>query len=333
MKKIAVAMLTMLCLLFSGCAQKAQEESAQAGYIPPEVVGSGTQTDEKENLIQQNQTTQTEIKPVETELEDYSGRFPVATEQYSFTVFNLNLNNENGAGDQSYASRYKLLMDLLLEQNPDVITFQEVGSGWMDYLVPSLKSSYEYYLIYPNAADITTANPIFYKTEKFEQVYGGCFWISDTPDEQSASSDGKYYNCTWLQLKEKATEKKVYFFNSQLSEAVAPKAAEILDQKRDDLGWREPVVCSIDLGAPLTIDAGETLLKTFSNAGDGNSTPTSYALGAAGAIHDFSLYSKVTLTPASYRVITGKNVSDHNPMITKFTINTETLNYADEFVF
>lgn len=330
MKKSAIAMLMILCLLLAGCSQKEPEEEAQIGYKPPEVVGSVTQTGEKETLVQQSGQT-TVKKPAGLNLQDFTGKFPVKTADHTFTVLNLNLCNEDGVGDQSYASRYNALLEVLLQQNPDVITFQEVGSGWMDYIVPQLENIYEYYLIYPNAKDKTTANPIFYKSEKFREVYGGCFWISDTPDQESAAADGKYYNCTWLQLQEKATDKKVYFFNTQLSEAVSEKAASILAEKQEGLGWKEPVVCSLDLGAPLTGEAEKTLLKTFTNANSGSKTPTSHV--SSEAIHDFSLYTKVTLKADSYKVITGKNVSDHNPMLVTYTINTDTLNYGDEFIF
>lgn len=335
MKKTIVALLILSCLFLSACGQKVQEEEAQVGYKPPEVVDGAVQTGQKEDLVQEEVTTQ---KGDNVTVKDYSKDFPVVTGKNEFTVLNLNLNNQNGTGDQSYAVRNKALIELLLQQNPDVITFQEVGSDWMDYIVPQLQDIYDYYLIYPNKEDKSTANPIFYKLEKFTDSTGGCFWISDTPDTESAAADGKYYNCTWLQLQEKATGNNVYVFNAQLGAEISEKAAAIVRSKCESIGWRKPIVCNLDLGTTLDTPAGKHLLDNLENANtQNNTTPTSYALNSQGAVHDFSLYTKVTLTPKSYsvisRIVKGKLVSDHSPMVTHYTWNTENLNYQGQFIF
>ncbi|MBQ8893146.1 MAG: endonuclease/exonuclease/phosphatase family protein [Clostridia bacterium] len=342
MRKI-IGFLLVFCLVLTGCAGSGQEEeSAQVGYKPPEVVGSTVQTGDKDEIIKEEEEAQKVTVPTGTgeqvEVVDYTGKFPVITEKNTFSTFNINMKNENGKDDQSYATRLKLLMELLVKYNPDVITFQEVGSDWMDFIVPQLENIYDYYLIYPQKEDKTTANPIFFKIEKFEDESGGCFWVSDTPEEESPAPDGKYYNCTWLQLKEKASGNSVYIFNSKLSPEVGQKGAEIIRSKCEFVGWKKAIVCNLDLGAALDSAAGTVLQKNLFNSNTtNNATPTSYVYSGAGDIHDFSLYTKVCLSPKTYKVVTdridGKMVSDHNPIFSEFSINTETLNYEDQFIF
>ncbi|PWM38974.1 MAG: hypothetical protein DBX52_05940 [Clostridiales bacterium] len=341
MKKSGIALCLVICLLFSGCAGKT-EEKAEAGYTAPKVVqDDGVITSGKIDVSDENkqkvQTKEGDILVVE----DYSKDFIAVTAENTFTVFDLNLSVENGEGDRSYAERFKALMKLLVQANPDIMTFQEVGANWMDYIVTMLKDIYDYYLIYPDSADKTIANPIFFKKEKFKDLTGGCFWLSDTPDQESAVSSGAgKYNCMWMQLEDRKSGNAVYVFNAQLggNEQEIQKGAAVIKEKCESIGWSKPIVCNLDLGLTKESQAAQTLLEKFADANDkNNQTATSHQYTGKGSVCDFSFYTKMTLRADSYSVITdrptGIFVSDHSPLLIQYTLNTEALDYSGEFIF
>ncbi|MBQ6823644.1 MAG: hypothetical protein IJP27_03235 [Clostridia bacterium] len=335
MKRL-IAFLLLACLLLSACGRAEVEEDATVGYKPPEVVGGTTQTTDVEVKGEEpkddGKTTVTEktINGNKVPVGDYTGKFPVITEQNNFSVFSLNMNGVDDRKTENYGARVQALMALLVQLKPDVITLQEAGSTWMDFIVPQLDGIYDYYLIYPNDGDKADANPIFFKTEKFQDTTGGCFWISDTPEQPSAAVNGKYYNCTWLELQEKGTENKIHVFNSRLDAAVGVQGAVVIRGKCDAAGWRKAIVCSVDLGEAISGAAGQILQK---NLIDSNAAAKTDATVKAGGVKDFSLYTKIYLTPVSYSVLNGYDLSDHNPLFTHYSINTETLNYEDQFIF
>lgn len=343
MKKCGIACLLIFCIFLSGCGRKIKNEgTASAGYTPPQAaesnnIQSGSKIDVSDEGKDKVKTEEGDILVVE----DYSDQFSVTTGERTFTVFDLNLCAENGQGSKSYKERFNKLMPLLVEENPDIMTFQEVGKNWMDYLVPMLGPVYDYFLIYPDDSDHTIANPIFYKKEKFEDITGGFFWFSATPEKESAVWSGKgKYGCTWLQLKIKASDLSVHVFNGQLggtAEDMTQGAGTIYD-KCTAISWQRPIVCNVDLGAAKGAESYGKLVPPFTDSNtEGLKTPTSHNYTGKGAVNDFSFFTKATMTADSYTVINekydGVYVSDHFPIVTQYTLNKDYIDYGDQFIF
>ncbi|MBQ8894636.1 MAG: hypothetical protein IJ043_09570 [Clostridia bacterium] len=92
--------------------------------------------------------------------------------------------------------------------DPDIILMQEGNKAWIDYLQANLKD-YTIFYKYRYVNNLESC-PLAWKTDKFEAVETGYFWISDTPDVESLGWDGGCYRIvTWAVLKDKATGEQI----------------------------------------------------------------------------------------------------------------------------
>lgn len=132
-----------------------------------------------------------------------------------------------------------------------------------------------------------SSNAIFYKTDMFEVLDKGTFWLSDNPSSVG-SADG--HNCAWIKFSIKATGEEFYVFNTHLidgylDEEYAARQAEavvLYDQiasiNSDDL----PVIVMGDFNATASeicsSDKGDTRWSNYYWARnvDGKTSKTAY---------------------------------------------------------
>lgn len=68
--------------------------------------------------------------------------------------------------------------------------------------------------------------PIFYKKDRFKALANGVFWLSATPEKPSTGWDAALPRiCTWLELEDKLTKKRFWYFNLHMDH-VGTKARE-----------------------------------------------------------------------------------------------------------
>lgn len=109
---------------------------------------------------------------------------------------------------------------------------------------------------------------IFYRTDRFELLEHGDFWISETPDVPGSKSwkTSKPRMCTWGRLKDKATDQEFYAFNTHLdhmSELAREKGAALILEKRAALTGDLPYFLTGDLNStedsvPYAMLSGQT---------------------------------------------------------------------------
>lgn len=112
------------------------------------------------------------------------------------------------------------IQDLILKNDPDVLLLQEVSVDWIPYLKSFMEeNSYSYYGYGRHGGELLAEDvgsgdqfvPILWKTEKYELVRSGHFWLSSTPSEvkSAAWTDGtisNYPRCVnWVVLKDKVS--------------------------------------------------------------------------------------------------------------------------------
>ena len=115
-------------------------------------------------------------------------------------------------------ARSENIQDLILKNDPDVLLLQEVSYDWIPYIKSFMEeNAYSYYGYGRHggellAEDVATGDqfvPILWKTEKYDLVDSGHFWLSSTPDEVKSAAwvDGtisNYPRCVnWVILKDK----------------------------------------------------------------------------------------------------------------------------------
>lgn len=95
---------------------------------------------------------------------------------------------------------------------------------------------------------------IFYRKDRLEMLDQGTFWLSETPDAVSRGWGAQLHRtCTWAKMRDKATGKEFYFFNTHLDHQT-PKARTggarlIIERIAAAAGDRYPVICTGDFNS------------------------------------------------------------------------------------
>ena len=153
-------------------------------------------------------------------------------------IISQNLRVDTTSDLHGAADRHTPIKDVLLAQDPDVIGFQEANEGWLKYL-PGDFDGYSYIWTWRGAGDNNTtkgkeATPIFYKTDKFDLLESGTFWLSETPDTPSwCFNENMNRTVAWVKLRLKETGEVFCFFNTHypLDEQSRLQSAAVLREK------------------------------------------------------------------------------------------------------
>lgn len=235
---------------------------------------------------------------------------------------------------KSWFFRAKLIRDDLQLVAPDVVGFQEVTPVHYEYLKKILPD-YESAICYRDDFILSEGCPIFYRTDTYEKVDGGSFWLSETPEEMSKSWGSSHYRvATYMILREKETGREFVVFNTHLdneSEEARIEGIALVVKKIREFGSL-PALLMGDLNAePDT----QTLLSTKEDFEDSHEIAASADNGAT--YHNFGkqldreridyiLLSKDDFTVSEYRIVdngrSGEYSSDHSPIYIK-------LNFAE----
>ena len=137
-------------------------------------------------------------------------------ENYTARVMSFNVQTENGTQVRADI-RADMLRALIDEYQPDSIGMQEVTTLWRSMMDSSVFNDSYSSVGEPRSAG-GEANPIYYRSDKFELVDSGTFWLSDTPDVVGSMYENCNYPriCTWAHLRDKVTGKEYVHLNTHL---------------------------------------------------------------------------------------------------------------------
>ena len=139
------------------------------------------------------------------------------------------------------------LVDLIVRENPDVVGFQEVLPEQMEFLKSRL-SSYTFVGEYRNADRKSgEASPIAFKSNRFNAVKCGTFWLSETPDAAGSISWGAKYPrvCSYAVLDDAPNGRRFAFANTHTdhrSEAAREKGMLLVIERMKEFSNNAPVV-------------------------------------------------------------------------------------------
>ncbi len=133
-------------------------------------------------------------------------------------IMSQNVRNENtddtnaGLGAAIRMYRFQKLVE---KNDPDIIGTQESDNFWIEafpQLFPAYTMSYQYR---GASSGSDEACAILWKTEKYNLLAKGQFWLSETPNQVS-KMNGQYYPriAHWVKLEDKATGEKILFFST-----------------------------------------------------------------------------------------------------------------------
>ncbi len=132
--------------------------------------------------------------------------------------------------------RADILRDVIDTYKPDSIGMQEVNLAW--------KATFETFVFNDSYAgvgegrsDAYEACLLYYRTDKYELVDSGTFWLSDTPDKKGSSFAEALYPriCTWAHLRDRVTGFEYVHVNTHLDHLGGSKGGNELRGKQAEV--------------------------------------------------------------------------------------------------
>ena len=167
-------------------------------------------------------------------------------------VMTYNIRNSHANdGENRWAKRKDNLVALIRKVDPDILGTQEVLLDQLKDLKKSL-SDYESFGVGRNDGKHKGEHSaLFFKKSKYEQMQGGNFWLSETPDIPGSKSwDAAITRiCSWVELREKATGTVFFVFNTHFDhrgQQARRNSAALIHHYIDSLAGANPVVVTGD---------------------------------------------------------------------------------------
>ena len=217
---------------------------------------------------------------------------------------------------------------------PDVICFQEMQGLHYNYL-EDVMPDYSSVMAFRDNSIIREGCSIFYRTDRFEEIESGHFWLSETPEVQSKDWGSAHYRiCVYVCLKDRNTGKEFIVFNTHLdhkSEEARIKGIQVVLNKIQELEGRTAFLVG-DMNAAGNSTTIESTKQSFDDAkkiaalSDGNKyTYNNWGNPGGKSLVDYILISKGDATVSEYHVLNncynGVYSSDHSSIYAKVEIN------------
>lgn len=248
-------------------------------------------------------------------------------------TYNIRLDNP-GDGDDAWPKRRDFLAAQIRFHAPEVFGVQEALHQQMEYLAETLP---EYAWVGGGRDDGKQAgeySALFYRKDRFEALFSGTFWLSETPDKPSKGWDAALNRvCTYALLQDKKTQQKTWVFNTHLDhmgQEARRRSAELIVQKSKAFNTDDtPVIVMGDLNAHPDEAPIEVMKNAFTDARDASAEPP---FGPTGTFNGFNFYDPVTrridyvfikgLKVSQYAVLSDSKdchyPSDHLPVLVRF---------------
>ena len=259
------------------------------------------------------------------------GAFPMigVTEKAEGTVricsFNVRCTDVNGVGVKD---RIRLVVQKILEIDPDSFGVQEATPEWMDAL-RKLLPDYAFTGAEREGDGTGECCAVFYKKERYTLRYSDTKWLSETPDEPSFGWDAACKRVyTYAALKNKYTGEEYVHVNTHFDhvgrQARINAARQIIDFAQNMLPGKA-VVFTADMNVTESDPAYSVMMEYFTDAR--KTAPDSQFVSATfhggrselreNSIIDYVLCND-KVEAKTFRVVTtgvdGRFVSDHFPV-------------------
>lgn len=301
---------------------------------------NGTQSDTTDGTTSENKETSASTNEEESKNEESDttmntenvipeGKLPGG----EVKIISINLD----ANEATISKRHSDLTSLIKSYDPDSIGVQECRGGWHSKLKKGLEDKYTKVGVAADGQKESNTNfgtYIFYKTEKFNLIDWGTFWLSETPDIPSIYSNTVDCNrtCTWVILEDKETGFKYVHMNSHLDwmdvKATNYQIALIREQILRFEAMGLPVFATGDYNTDEGTDTYKIMLESDKIADSKHVADKTMNLGTypdygkydveKTAPIDFCFVTKDMMKVNEYKVIdekpNGNYISDHFPL-------------------
>ncbi|RSK34017.1 endonuclease/exonuclease/phosphatase family protein [Hymenobacter metallilatus] len=130
-------------------------------------------------------------------------------------------------GPNRWDLRKDRVAGLLRYHTPDIVGVQEALPNQLADLAAALPAYSWYGPGRDDGQQRGEASAIFYRTDRFILLSKGTFWLSATPEAPGKGWDAAYPRvCSWVQLRDKASGRTFYHFNTHLDHVGATARRE-----------------------------------------------------------------------------------------------------------
>lgn len=176
-------------------------------------------------------------------------------------------------GPDRWAKRRDAVLNMIERESPSVLGIQEGLIDQVRYIERGCPQFARIGVGRDDGAQAGEIMAIFYRSDYFELLDWGTFWLSETPSEVSRGWDAVCNRTvTWAQLREKATRKTFYYLNThfdhQGAEARRESVRLIADFIRDRIPADATVVAGGDLNSTIDDEIFEPLKALLQVARD-----------------------------------------------------------------
>ena len=258
----------------------------------------------------------------------------VANDEITIMSANVRCYAPDDLFKKSWFYRADLLIEDVNSVKPDIIGFQEVSILHYGYLQNAMPD-YDSELMYRDNWILSEGCPIFYRTDKYEKIDSGSFWLSETPDVMSKDWGAAHYRiATYVIFKDRASGREFVVFNTHLdhvSEEARINGIQVVLDKIEEFGGL-PAFLMGDLNA---YPDEETILFTHESFDDAHVIAENKDEGAT--FHkwgtkkndndkriDYIMISKGDAVVSEYRIVNNLHgdaySSDHSSIYIKVTL-------------
>lgn len=176
----------------------------------------------------------------------------------SVMSFNIRYNNP-ADGINAWGNRRETVVNFLTQKQPDIIGMQEVLYGQLSYLSHSMPG-YEWIGVgRDDGKKKGEYTPVFYNKEALQLIRNGNFWLSESPETAGSRSWGAHLPrvVTWGRFRDKATGRKIFFFNthfSHVSDSARNESAKLLMREINTIAGDTAVILTGDLNFTCKAD-------------------------------------------------------------------------------
>ena len=186
----------------------------------------------------------------------------------SITVASYNLRNANG-GDSingnGWGQRYPVIAKMVQYHDFDIFGTQECFIHQLKDMKEALPG-YDYIGVgRDDGKEKGEHSAIFYRTDKFDVIEKGDFWLSETPDVPSKGWDAVLPRiCSWGHFKCKDTGFEFLFFNlhmDHIGKKARVESAFLVQEKMKELGANLPAILTGDFNVDQTHSSYKALVS------------------------------------------------------------------------
>lgn len=262
----------------------------------------------------------------------------IVMEAAPFLVLTQNIRFDNDEGGNMVADRAPRFKQLVNQYQPDIMCIQEDDKAWAPILERFFSDRYGFTGMYSGGPDRGQGTEglkqlIFFRSDRYELVEEGGFWMSDTPTVYSKFEGSKSIrSCTWALLKDNHTQQNLLVCNVHLDTRSNDVRLQQLNVVYEQLGSymeQYPTIFCGDFNSRPDSAAYADLASRFNDPhetatekyDDYPHTFTNYGNSENPGRLDYMFYTDV-LTANRYRIMTnqyGGYISDHYGVMTEYS--------------